>query len=103
MKITLATSAMFVGVLALSAGAQEVKDRKEDQQGRIGEGVQSGQLTPGETNRLETREKHINRETRRDRAKNGGTLTPGEKAKVNAQQNKVSKSIYRDKHNEAAQ
>jgi hypothetical protein len=79
--------------------AGKIADRKENQQDRIAQGVKSGQLTAGETARLENKETAINHETRTDRAANGGKLTNAEKAKVNRQQNRVSKDIYRDKHN----
>jgi hypothetical protein len=77
----------------------EVAKRKENQQDRIGNGVQSGQLTAGETANLEKKEAAINAETRADRAANGGKLTPQEKKQVNQQQNQVSRQIYKDKHN----
>jgi len=77
----------------------EVGQRKENQQDRIANGIQNGQLTAGETSKLETKEAAINGETRADRAANGGKLTPAEKAKINQQQNHVSKQIYDDKHN----
>ena len=76
-----------------------VAQRKENQQDRIANGVQSGQLTAGETSKLETKEAAINGETRADRAANGGKLTAGEKAKINGQQNHLSNQIYTDKHN----
>jgi hypothetical protein len=76
-----------------------VAQRKENQQDRIANGVQSGQLTAGETSKLETKEAAINGETRADRAANGGQLTAAEKAKVNNQQNHLSNQIYADKHN----
>jgi hypothetical protein len=75
------------------------EQRKENQQDRIANGVQSGQLTAGETARLEKKEAAINKETAAERAANGGTLTPAEKKQVNRQQNRVSRQIYRDKHN----
>ena len=78
-----------------------VNDRREDQQKRIANGVQSGQLTAGETKRLETREANLNREIKNDRQANGGTLTPQERRQVNRQQNNLSRSIYNDKHNAA--
>jgi hypothetical protein len=77
----------------------EVGQRKENQQDRIANGVQSGQLTAGETANLEKKEAAINKETRTDRAANGGKLTPAEKAQVNRQQNRLSNQIYQDKHN----
>jgi hypothetical protein len=76
-----------------------VAQRKENQQDRIAQGVKSGQLTAGETSKLETKEAAINGETKADRAANGGKLTAAEKAQINKQQNGVSKQIYADKHN----
>jgi hypothetical protein len=76
-----------------------IAQRKENQQQRIGNGVQSGQLTAGETAHLENKEAAINGETKADRAANGGKLTGAEKKQINQQQNQVSKQIYQDKHN----
>ena len=76
-----------------------VRQRKENQQDRIANGVKSGQLTAGETANLETKEAAINGETRADRAANGGKLTQAEKQQINGQQNQLSKQIYNDKHN----
>src|SRR3974390_3840360 len=53
----------------------EVGQRKENQQDRIANGVQSGQLTAGETAKLEKKQAAINAETRADRAANGGKRT----------------------------
>ena len=76
-----------------------VNDRRQDQQDRIANGVQSGQLTAGETKNLESREANVNREIKDDRQANGGKLTTQERQQVNKQQNNMSKSIYQDKHN----
>jgi hypothetical protein len=76
-----------------------VAQRKENQQDRIAQGVKSGQLTAGETSKLETKEAAINGETNADRAANGGKLTTAEKKQINGQQNQLSKQIYKDKHN----
>jgi hypothetical protein len=76
-----------------------IHQRKENQQDRIANGIQSGQLTAGETSKLETKEAAVNGEIKADRAANGGKLTPAERAKVNRQQNQLSKQIYNDKHN----
>jgi hypothetical protein len=81
------------------AAKPTIAQRKENQQDRIAQGVKSGQLTAGETSKLETKEAAINGETKADRAANGGKLTAAEKAKINKQQNGVSKQIYADKHN----
>lgn len=97
-RTAMAILAALLGI-SLAAGAAEVDRREERQQDRIGQGVQSGQLTPGETAHLERKEARINREIKRDRAANGGTLTPAERRRINRQQNRVSRQIYRDKHN----
>jgi hypothetical protein len=77
----------------------EVGQRERLQQERIAQGVKSGQLTSGETARLEGRESRINREVHNDRAANGGTLTSAERRQVNRQEDRTSRAIYRKKHN----
>lgn len=94
------TVVALFGALALPAVAQsnqEINARKENQQDRIAQGVRSGQLTAGETARLEAREAHINRQEARMKA--DGNFTPAERAKINREQNRTSRAIYRDKHN----
>lgn len=86
------------GVIPMQA-ENRVQQRKENQQARIGQGVQSGSLTAGETANLEHKESNLNKEVRADRAANGGTLTNKEKVQVNRQQNRLSRQIYKDKHN----
>ena len=81
----------------------EVGQRQANQQGRIAQGVQSGQLTAGETRNLERNESRINQEVHNDRAANGGKLTQQERQQVNRQQNKMSGQIYKDKHNNRKQ
>jgi hypothetical protein len=84
-------------------GNNKVDQRRENQQDRIAQGVKSGQLTAGETAKLENQEKGINQQVKADRAANGGKLTPGEKAQVNKEQNQESKKIYNKKHNAKTQ
>lgn len=76
-----------------------VNQRRENQQDRIANGVQSGQLTAGETKNLESREANLNREIRDDRKADEGHLTAAEKQQINRQQNNLSHSVYQDKHN----
>jgi hypothetical protein len=80
-------------------GNGEIGQRSENQQDRIAQGVKSGQLTAGETARLENREQGINREVSADKQANGGKLTGADRKAINQSQNKASRSIYRDKHN----
>jgi len=74
--------------------------RDADQQQRIEQGLQSGQLNTREAGRLEREEQHVDREQARD-LKSGGALSPQEKARITREQNHVSRDIYRDKHNGA--
>ena len=83
----------------IRTSAQSVEERKENQQQRIGQGIEKGQLTPGETANLEKQEKAVNHEIRTDRKANGGKLTPAERQQVRAQQNTMSKEIHTDRTN----
>jgi hypothetical protein len=80
-----------------------IAKRKENQQDRIANGINSGELTAGEASRLEKEESKLNAETREMREDNGGKLTPAEKAKVTRQQNRLSHQIYRQKHDAQVQ
>lgn len=84
-------------------GNNKVGQRRENQQDRIAQGIKSGQLTPGETAKLEKQQQGINKQVAADRKANGGTLTSSERKQVNKEQNQASKNIYRKKHNAAKQ
>jgi hypothetical protein len=76
-----------------------INARKENQQDRIAQGVKSGQLTAGETSKLEHQEAGINKEERGMRAEDNGHLTAQDRHTLAAHQNQESRRIYRDKHN----
>jgi len=84
-------------------GNNKVGQRRENQQDRIAQGIKSGQLTAGETAKLENQQKGINKQVAADRKANGGTLTASEKQQVNKEQNGASKNIYHKKHNSKTQ
>ncbi len=91
-----------LSVLASAAWAQATtaeKDQQRDvnQQQRIEQGLQSGQLSTREAGSLERQEQHIDKMEARD-LKNG-SISAGEQARLNAAQNRVSNQIYADKHN----
>jgi len=100
-----ARSVIMVGMVIAAFGTAAarahvpIQQRKDNQQERIAQGVASGQLTAGETARLERREAALNHEERSMRAANGGTLTAGDRAVINRQQNRLSGNIYRLRHN----
>ena len=103
MKFNMINSLILAGALTMAVNAQTVNQREENQQDRIAQGVKSGQLTPGETARLEGREAKVNRQTNRERAANGGTLKPAQKAHAQRELNRDSAAIYKDKHTAAQQ
>jgi hypothetical protein len=80
-----------------------IQQRKENQQDRIANGIQDGQLTAGETKNLETKEAGVNKEEHNMRAADGGKLTTADRAKLRTQQNQLSKQISTDTHNAATQ
>jgi hypothetical protein len=99
MFLTMAAAGLLLSSTGIaSADEGKIKDRKENQQKRIGNGVENGSLTPKEAARLEHKEAGLNKEIRHDRKVNGGNLTNKEKAQVNRQQNRLSKDIYKQKH-----
>ena len=101
MKRSITAAAM---ALALSAAARAEEpaavaaQRDANQQERIEQGLQSGELSTREAGQLERQEQHIDQEQAHD-LKSGGALTPQEKARITRQQNAVSSKIYGDKHN----
>ena len=99
-------AALAVAVLVsipTSARAGGIKKRAENQQDRIAQGIKSGQLTAGETARLERKESAANHEVKDMRQVNGGKLTPKDRQVVNQQQNQLSKDIYQQKHDAQTQ
>ena len=97
--ITLQLIAMSVLTTAAWAQTPAEQDQQRDvnQQQRIEQGLQSGQLSTKEAGSLERQEKHVDNMEARD-LKNG-SMSAGEQARLNAAQNKVSSDVYADKHN----
>jgi len=79
------------------ARTPRINHRQREQQKRIGEGIESGRLTPAEAARLEKQEAKIQQEKKA--AKADGTVTAQERAALNKNLNKESRRIYRAKHN----
>ncbi len=63
--------------------------------------MRSGQLTAGESAKLENQQRGVNRQVAADRSANGGKLTGAQKTQINHQQNQASRNIYNKKHNAA--
>src|SRR4051794_16623545 len=96
--IAMTLALLCCGAVQAQQGAAVATQRDADQQQRIEQGLQSGQLNTREAGRLERDEQHIDREQARD-LKSGGALSPQEQARIQREQNAVSRDIYRDKHN----
>ena len=92
-----------VAQTAPAAAPATINQRKENQQDRIANGIQSGQLTAGETRNLEKKESEINHEEHDMRKLDNGHLTAADRATLNQQQNVVSKDIYTQKHDAQTQ
>ena len=109
-----ASGLMFVGAAAAqdnTAGAgagkvdpkhprvNQVNRRETRQQNRIANGVKGGQLTPGETKRLERGEQRLQHNEKKAMAKDNGHLTKKDQRQLNREANHMSKRINKDKHN----
>jgi hypothetical protein len=95
---TLVSAVLMALPLVAAAGTRDpgVNQRQHNQQHRIHEGVKSGELTRGETHRLEAGQRHIRREEAR--YKSDGQLTRAERADLHRDQNRASRDIHRQKH-----
>ena len=102
-KFILNGAALIALAVPAAFAHQTIQERKENQQDRIANGVQSGQLTAGETKNLETKETALNKEEHNMRADDNGKLTAADRAKLTRQQNNLSNQIYRKKHNARTQ
>lgn len=97
MKMNRSLVALSLGLLCTGAFAQgSMVQRNENQQQRIEQGLQSGQLNSREAGRLEREESRVER--MESRALRDGELSPQERARIDRAQDKVSRDIYREKH-----
>lgn len=76
---------------------QTVNKRQRNQQGRIYNGINSGELTRREAYRAEQQQYRINRTEQRYR-NSGDKLTWRERYILDQRQDKASRNIYRQKH-----
>jgi hypothetical protein len=92
--------AALFALAALPAAAQtstpRADERHGNQEARIQQGVQSGQLTGKEAAKLENGQAKV--QAKEDKAKADGVVTQKERAKLAKAQNKQSKKIHQQKH-----
>ncbi len=102
-----ASRSLVFAAIALAAGTSYAQtaskspvggdvQRDVNQQQRIENGLQSGQLSTKEASQLEHQEAHVDKLEQKDLR--NGTMSPQEQAQLNAAQNKVSQSIRADRH-----
>ena len=103
-KLKSAILAATLVAAALPAFAQtstpKLDQREANQQRRIQQGVNSGQLTPRESARLEKREGKLQADEAK--AKADGKVTAAERARLQREANRDSRAIARQKHDKQA-
>ena len=94
-----ALGALLIATSASADGPRtdQVVERDVNQQERVEQGLQQGQLTTREAGQLEQQESRIDRTEARDLK--DGKLSPAEQTHINQMQNQASRDIYRDRHN----
>jgi hypothetical protein len=90
-------AAGFLSTAALAQTVQQDQQRDVNQQQRIEQGLQSGQLSTREAGHLEREQQHVDKMEARDL--HNGSISPAEQARLNAAQNKASRDIAAGKHN----
>jgi CRISPR/Cas system-associated endoribonuclease Cas2 len=95
---TMCAAVLMALPLVAAAGTRDpgVNQRQHNQQHRIQQGVKSGELTRGETRRLEAEQRHIRHAEAR--YKSDGQLTRAERADLQHDLNRSSRHLYNQKH-----
>jgi hypothetical protein len=91
-------SALLLATTGFAAGPRtdQVVQRDVNQQQRIEQGLQTGELSTREAGQLEREEARINHTEAH--ALKDGSLSKNEQARLNSMKNKASSDIYADKH-----
>ena len=96
--LTAAPAMTFAQTTAPEQPKNPIVKREFNQQRRIGNGMRSGRLTPGQGVRLERQQRNIHRQFRAMRARHNGRLTMRESRMIHRRQNMASRRIFRAKH-----
>jgi uncharacterized membrane protein YebE (DUF533 family) len=96
--ITILTVAALAGMVAAQpVFAGRIGNRQANQDKRICQGIESGELTIKETRQLKRQQRLIRKHKRMAMA--DGSLTGKERVRLERQLDKAGKNIYRLKHN----
>jgi hypothetical protein len=82
--------------LAQTSSTPRIDQRQAEQQKRIDQGVNSGELNQREAARLEKGQARV--QNKENKAMADGKMTKKERVRIAKAQNKQSKKIYREKH-----
>lgn len=93
--VAFAVGSLFAGA-AFAQSNYSIEQRDRIEQARIDRGVQSGQLTSREADRLQDGRAQIER--MESRARSDGTLTRNERARIDSAQDRLGRDIYRQSH-----
>ncbi|MCM1981868.1 hypothetical protein [Lyngbya confervoides] len=99
LKLAQISALSLVTLLSVStvAAAGPIQNRLDRQDQRISQGVQSGDLTYAEYQRLQNRQDRIE-DFRQRQIQDGNGLNPVEFLRINHRLNRQSRQIYRQKH-----
>ena len=96
-KLTIMASTLMCALgLSFSSVAQSLNERQVNQNIRIAEGINSGELTARESVRMLAGQAQLQR--MENRAKADGVVTRKERARLHQKANKESAKIYHNKH-----
>jgi hypothetical protein len=101
MKKIVLSFLMFSFLLTFQAEARRDQKREGRQQGRIAEGIKSGELNKHEARRLHRGQKRVDHS--QDKAMADGEMTGAEKLKIEKMQDLQSRRIYRQKNDDQKQ
>ena len=87
---------LMSGMVYAQTNTPVIDERQANQEQRIDQGIESGQLNEREANRLNGQQERINK--MEDRAKSDGVMTKRERARIGAAQHRASRHIAREKH-----
>lgn len=99
-RVSLLALVLAPAFVAAQPATPGVDQRQANQERRIQQGVQSGQLTGREAARLERGQDRVER--MEDKAKADGAVTAQERTRLKRAQNRQSAAIYKEKHDRQA-
>lgn len=98
-RITFLTTLLIsLGATSVLAGTPGIDQRQDKQQGRIEQGIHSGELTANESARLLKGQAELQR--MEHRSKRDGLVTDRERVRLQRKASTESARIYRHKHND---